>query len=82
MRTKRPVTYNIHEAKTHLSKLLDRAAQGEDVIIAKAGVPVARLVAVARLTEDRPLGTETGRMVVADDFDSPLSPDVLDSFEA
>lgn len=81
MRTHRPVTYNIHEAKTHLSKLLERAAQGEDVIIARAGVPVARLVPVARVSEDRPLGTEKGRMVVADDFDAPLSQDVLDSFE-
>jgi prevent-host-death family protein len=74
-------TYNVHEAKTHLSRLLERMAGGEDVIIAKAGVPVARLVPVVLPTGDRPLGTEQGRISVADDFDAPLSPDIIESFE-
>jgi prevent-host-death family protein len=74
-------TYNIHEAKTHLSKLLEQVAGGTDVIIAKAGVPVARLVAVVLPAKERELGTEEGRIVIADDFDAPLPDDVLGSFE-
>jgi prevent-host-death family protein len=72
--------YNVHEAKTHLSKLLERVAAGEEVIIAKAGVPVARLVPAAAVGE-RSLGTEQGRVFVADDFDAPLPKDVLKAFE-
>jgi prevent-host-death family protein len=81
MKLRRPATYNVHEAKTHLSELLGRVADGEDVVIAKAGVPVARLVPITRPDDARPLGTEKGRIVVADDFDAPLSRDVLESFE-
>jgi len=73
--------YNVHEAKTHLSKLLQRVAAGEEVVIAKAGVPVARLVPAAPSGEERPLGTEKGRVIVADDFDAPLPEDVLKAFE-
>ena len=72
--------YNIHEAKTHLSKLLERVAAGEEVMIAKSGVPVARLVPAAP-TQERHLGTEQGRVFVADDFDAPLPKDVLKAFE-
>jgi prevent-host-death family protein len=76
-----PKSYNVHEAKTHLSRLLESVAAGEEVLIAKAGVPVARLVPVVIPDEQRPLGTERGRVVIADDFDAPLPADVLDSFE-
>ncbi len=72
--------YNVHEAKTHLSKLLARVAAGEEVIIAKSGVPVARLVP-AVLLQERPLGTEKGRVFVADDFDAPLPEKLLKAFE-
>ncbi len=82
MKKPRPKTYNVHEAKTHLSRLLEQMAGGEDVIIARAGVPVARLVPVILPTGERPLGTEQGRIRVADDFDGPLPPDVLASFES
>jgi prevent-host-death family protein len=75
-----PRTYNIHEAKSQLSKLLEQVERGDDVIIARAGVPVARLVRVSATTTDRTLGTEVGRMVIADDFDAPLPPDILASF--
>jgi prevent-host-death family protein len=75
-----PRTYNIHEAKTQLSKLLEQVQQGDDVVIARAGVPVARLVAVAPPATARVLGTEAGRVVVAEDFDAPLPADVLTSF--
>lgn len=81
MKQRTPKSYNVHEAKTHLSRLLERVAAGEEVIIAKAGVPVARLVPVVLPAEERPLGTETGRMFIADDFDAPLPVDLLDSFE-
>jgi len=72
--------YNVHEAKTQLSKLMERVAAGEEVIIAKSGVPVARLVPATPALE-RPLGTEKGRVFVADDFDAPLPKDVLKAFE-
>lgn len=63
---------NIHQAKTHLSKLLERVAQGEEVVIAKAGKPVAKLIAIKPKTGCRPLGTAKGDFVVPDDFDDPL----------
>jgi prevent-host-death family protein len=64
---------NVHEAKTHLSRLLRRVADGEDIIIAHAGVPVARLVAIEpKKKQVRPLGMDRGRVWVADDFDAPL----------
>ena len=81
MKTPKPRSYNVHEAKTHLSRLLDRVAKGEDIVIAKAGVPVARLVPVVVSVDERPLGSERGRVVIADDFNAPLPPDVLTSFE-
>ena len=70
---------NIHEAKTHLSRLVEEAAEGEEIIIAKAGRPVARLVA---LPSDKPrkLGLLKGKFTIPDDFDAPLSDDVLRDF--
>src|SRR6267154_314743 len=68
---------NIHEAKTHLSRLLQRVAAGEEVTIARSGVPVARLVAVEPEKEKiRPLGMDRGKIWIADDFDAPLSDDL------
>lgn len=72
--------YNVHEAKTNLSRLLDQAAGGEDVVIAKAGVPVARLVPLRPATK-RELGFERGRVFIAHDFDAPLPDDELERFE-
>jgi prevent-host-death family protein len=71
---------NIHEAKTHLSRLLQRVADGEEVTIARAGKPVARLVAVEPKTEVRPLGFAQGQIWIADDFDAPLPDDLLKAF--
>jgi len=71
---------NIHEAKTHLSKLLERVALGEEVIIAKAGKPVARLVPVSQNPKKRVLGSAKGEFVVPDDFTDPLPKDVEDLF--
>ena len=75
-------TYNIHEAKTNLSRLIEQAQRGDDVVIARAGVPVVRLVAVSLPTGERPLGTEAGRLVIADDFDARLPDSELETFEA
>ena len=72
---------NIHEAKTHLSRLLQRVAAREEVTIARAGVPVARLVAVkTKPNKVRPLGMDRGRIWIADDFDAPLPDDLLKAF--
>lgn len=72
-------TVNIHEAKTHLSRLVEEAAEGEEIIIAKAGRPVARIVA---LPSDKPrkLGLLKGKFTIPDDFDAPLPDDVLRDF--
>lgn len=72
---------NIHEAKTHLSRLLQRVAAGEEVTIARSGVPVARLVAVEPEKKNlRPLGMDRDKVWVADDFDAPLPDDLLKLF--
>jgi prevent-host-death family protein len=71
---------NIHEAKTHFSRLLQRVAGGEEVTIARAGVPVARLVAVENKKKERPLGFARDEVWVADDFDAPLPDDLLKEF--
>lgn len=75
-------TYNVHEAKTQLSKLLKRVSEGQDVYIARAGVPVARLVPVSLPEGERVLGSERGRITFGDDFDASLPADLLDAFEA
>lgn len=71
---------NIHQAKTHLSRLLQRVAAGEEITIARAGVPVARLVAITPKNKIRPLGFARGQVWVADDFDAPLPDDLLKEF--
>ncbi len=72
---------NIHAAKTQLSKLLDAVAAGEEVIIAKAGKPVARLVPTQGVKQPRRLGTLAGKLHVPDDFDDPLPGDIIAQFE-
>ena len=72
---------NVHEAKTHLSRLLQRVAEGEEVTIARAGVPVAKLVPVEVKKNVRPLGFARGEIWVADDFDAPLPDYLLAAFE-
>ncbi len=76
-------TVNIHAAKTHLSRLVDAASKGEEVIIARAGTPVARLVPFAPpdAPKKRVLGRMRGRFTIPDDFDAPLPDDLLDLFE-
>jgi prevent-host-death family protein len=75
-------TFNIHAAKTHLSRLVEKAAAGEEIIIAKAGTPLAKLgPLVPAGRKKRRLGILTGRMSVPADFDAPLPDHVLDTFE-
>jgi prevent-host-death family protein len=74
------VIVNIHEAKTHLSRLVERAAAGEEIIIGKAGRPRARLVPYEPSRTPRRPGQLKDRLWVADDFDV-LPDDVLDAFE-
>jgi prevent-host-death family protein len=74
-------TVNIHEAKTHLSRLLEEVAAGRDVVIAKAGKPIARLVTAAPRKPVRRPGALKGKLWIADDFDAPLPDDLLDAFE-
>ena len=71
---------NLHEAKTQLSRLVERAARGEEIIIAKSGKPVAKLVPFDRDLSPRPLDTMRGLIQVPDDFDDPLPPEVLAAF--
>jgi prevent-host-death family protein len=68
----------VHEAKTHLSRLLDEVAAGQEVVITRRGKEVASLVP---RRPRREFGTERGRLVVPDDFDDPLPDDLLDAFE-
>lgn len=73
------MSVGVHEAKTHLSRLLDRVAAGEEVEITKRGRVVARLVDPARGSLN--LGFDRGRIWIADDFDAPLPEDLQSAFE-
>jgi prevent-host-death family protein len=72
---------NIHDAKTHFSKLIERVLLGEEIEIAKAGRPVAKLVPVAREAKDREPGSAKGAVTVSSDFDAPLPEEVLANWE-
>jgi prevent-host-death family protein len=72
---------NVHEAKTHLSRLLARVAAGEEIIISKAGTPVARLVPFHGLRKKRVPGLDHGKVWIAEDFDAPLPPEIQKLFE-
>jgi len=65
--------YNVHDAKTHFSKLLDMVLNGEEVVIAKAGKPIARLLPfVAQDFSPRAPGIDKGKVIIMPDFDAPL----------
>jgi prevent-host-death family protein len=74
------VVVNLYEAKSRLSALVERAAAGEEIIIAKAGHPKARLVPFAPARRPREPGGWEGRVWIADDFDEPLPPDIVQAF--
>ena len=71
---------NIHQAKTHLSRLLEKVALGEEVVIAKAGRPIAKLVPVGKAAHKRTLGSAKGEFTVPDDFNEPLPKAIEESF--
>jgi prevent-host-death family protein len=68
---------NIHDAKTHLSRLVEEVAAGEEIIIAKAGKPIAKLIPITNDLGPRALGSMRGKIWIADDFDEPLPRTVL-----
>ncbi len=74
-------TVNIHAAKTQLSRLVEAAAAGEEIIIAKSGKPVARLGPLVRPQRKRRLGILTGKLRVPEDFDAALPDEVVEAFE-
>jgi len=69
------IEVNIHEAKTHLSRLLAQVEAGEEVVIARNGEPVAKLVAIGKNSKKRVLGQYRGQIIIADDFDDPVDPE-------
>jgi prevent-host-death family protein len=71
---------NVHEAKTHLSRLLDESEAGEDIVIARGGKPAVRLVPIGN---DKPgiIGLLKGKIKVPENFDASLPDDILDLFE-
>ena len=75
-----PVQVNIYEAKSKFSKLINQAIAGEEIIIAKSGKPVAKLVPFKKPIRDRKPGSAKGKIIIADDFDAPLPDDILGEF--
>ena len=73
-------TVGLYEAKTRLSALVDRAAEGEEIVISKSGKPKARLVPMGEVHPGREPGRGRGQWTMSDDFDAPLPPDILDTF--
>ena len=73
--------YNLYEAKTRLSNLIDRAAKGEEILIAKSGVPLAKLVPLPKSKAKRKPGGWEGKIRISDDFDAPLPDDIQSPFE-
>ncbi|XOB98258.1 type II toxin-antitoxin system Phd/YefM family antitoxin [Deinococcota bacterium DY0809b] len=71
---------NVHAAKTHLSRLLEEVLLGEEVVIARGGRPVARLVPLQETPARRTPGTARGKVRMADDFDAPLPEDLAEAF--
>jgi prevent-host-death family protein len=72
---------NLYEAKTQLSELVEQAAAGEEIVIAKAGVPRAKLVPLGRTPKPRRPGAWKGRVTIGPDFDAPLPEELLAAFE-
>ena len=70
-------TVNMHEAKTHLSRLVEEAAAGTEIIIAKAGKPCARLVPLEPARKPRKFGSMKGKIWMSDDFNAPMSDEDL-----
>jgi prevent-host-death family protein len=76
------IQVNVHEAKAHLSLLLDRVESGEEIVIAKEGTPVARLIPCNPTRLKRIPGQDAGKVQIAEDFDAPLPEELLRLFES
>jgi prevent-host-death family protein len=76
-----PLKVNIHEAKTQFSKLLKRVGNGEEIIISKAGKPIARLTSIDERPAERIPGSAKAKVFIAEDFDAPLPESLMTSFE-
>jgi prevent-host-death family protein len=77
-----PKIVNIHEAKTHLSRIVEEVAAGGEVVIARAGKPVARLVPIDNVVKKKRLGLLKGKIKIGANFNEPLPDAVLRSFES
>jgi prevent-host-death family protein len=77
-----PKIFNLHAAKTHLSRLVDEAVQGEEIVIAKAGKPVVKLVPIANKRRRTGFGADRRKIRIRGDFDAPLPDNVLQLFGA
>jgi prevent-host-death family protein len=77
-----PKVFNLHAAKTHLSRLVDEAVRGEEIVIAKAGIPAVRLVPIADKRRRTGFGADRGKIRIRRDFDAPLPDNVLQLFGA
>ena len=75
------IIYNLCEAKTSLSQLVDRAARGEEIILSKAGKPLAKLVPLHSSPGPRQPGGWEGKIRISEDFDAPLPPEIQAVFE-
>lgn len=73
--------FNIHQAKTNFSKLIEAVMQGEEIIIAKAGKPAAKLIPITPSKPKRKPGALKGKIKISEDFDAPLPEDILNQFE-
>jgi prevent-host-death family protein len=71
----------VHQAKTHLSKLIEEALEGEDVVISRGAIPVARLVPISEVKGRRQPGALRGKLHVGPEFAEPLPPDELSAWE-
>ena len=72
---------NIHEAKTHLSRLVEEVSKGQEILIAKSGKPMAKLIGLKPAKPTRKPGFLKGKIKITADFDAPLPDDLLDAFE-
>ena len=77
---KMTVQVNIYEAKSNLSKLINRVIAGEEVIVARSGKPVAKLVPFEKPIQNRKPGSAKGKLIISEDFDAPLPDDILKEF--
>jgi prevent-host-death family protein len=77
-----PEAVNVHEAKTHFSRLLERVDRGEEIVIAKAGKPVARLVPYGEKPAKRIPGTAKGKIRIKENFEAPLPKNLMKFFDS